>query len=100
MIGTYGTVAAGVVAAGAGAFVAAKVIGDRDPWTLDYPGPGSVDQIPSMLAPWLLPATGAGAGAMALAAAGRTGAATAVGVAGAALFGAGMATWIIGKSRD
>jgi hypothetical protein len=93
------TIAGVIAAAGAGAVAARQLIGDRDPWVWHIPGPGSIDQVPSMFAPWLLPATAAGIGSAALAHTGHGAAATAVGLGAAALYGAGFATWVTGMQR-
>jgi hypothetical protein len=102
-LGTMGRIVLGVGIAGAavgGAVGAAKAWGDHDPWTLDYGGPGSIEQVPSMFAPWLLPGTAAGAGALVLMDRGHTVGAAALGIGAAALAGAGFTTWVMGKSRD
>ena len=92
-----------LVAAGATALIGVMAAGsalsrDTNPWTWDYNGPGSVEQLPSMLVPWQLPGLAAGLGAGALFATGhpKLGAAAALGAL--AVTGAGFGVWLRGKS--
>ena len=98
---TIGVLAGGAAAFGAGAFAATKLVGDRDPWIIEINrGPGSIEQIPSMLLPWGLPMLGAAGGAVALSNAGHPKLAAAAGIGAAALYGAGFTTWLLGRTRD
>jgi hypothetical protein len=91
-------VAGGLAAWGAGTSAAFALTRDRDPWTLDYGGPGSIEQVPSLFVPWGLPAVGTAFGAIALLERGHNLGAAALGYASLALLGAGVTTWMVGKS--
>jgi hypothetical protein len=91
--------AAYVGAAGAGVAGGIAATTGRDPWTWDYPGPGSAEQVPSMFVPWMLPGTAGLMGAAWLHGSGHRGAATAVGLMSTALTTAGFTTWAAGKSN-
>lgn len=98
-LATVGKITAGVAAFGVGAGAAALATRGRDPWTLDYGGPGSIEQVPSMLLPWGLPAIGAGVGAAHLMHTGHPKAGAAAALGALALYGAGFTTWMVGRSR-